>query len=75
MFENSDVNLFVVVALGSIVAMTALWFFVLEPMERRDHERKLEILRQRMKSHQEHPGGSSDTVESPGIAVDSHDGT
>lgn len=53
MFENPDSTTFLYIVIGSAVIMGALWYFVIAPIERRNHERKLELLQQRIDRHQE----------------------
>jgi len=75
MADNPDLNLFFVVVLSAIAAMVAVWFFVLVPIERRNYERKLAILRQKMKKHEGQLGESGNVAEDSKIGVDSGDGT
>ena len=51
---------------GAMLLFAAIWFFVVVPSERRDHERRLEILRKRiaereaLKAQQQEEGAGSD---------------
>lgn len=53
MFENPDSTTFLYIVIGSAVIMGALWYFVIAPIERRNHERKLALLQQRIDKHEE----------------------
>jgi hypothetical protein len=53
MFENPDSTTLLYILIGCAVVMGALWYFVIAPIERRNHERKLELLQERMKKHED----------------------
>lgn len=57
MLENSSDNLFLYVIVGAAIAMALLWYFVIAPIEKRNHERKLAILQGKIKKHEEQLGG------------------
>ena len=50
-------NLFLVVVVGVAVALAILWFAIIAPLEKRNHERKLAALQQRIKNHEENLAG------------------
>ena len=54
MFENPDLTRFIYIIIACAVVMGALWYFVIAPMERRNHDRKLANLQERIKKHEEH---------------------
>ena len=62
MLENSNENLFLYVIVGAAIAMALLWFFVIAPIEKRNHERKLAILREKIKKHEEQLDGSAGPI-------------
>ena len=53
MFEDPDLNTFVYILIGAAIALAILWHFVIQPMERRNHERKMALLQDRIKKHEE----------------------
>jgi len=53
MFENASLNLFVYIIVGAAIAMALLWFFVIAPIEKRNHDRKLAMLQEKIKAHEE----------------------
>ena len=56
MFENPDGKLFLYVIIGAAIALALLWFLVIAPIEKRNHERKMALLQERIKNHQEKMG-------------------
>ena len=56
MFETANANLFLYVIIGAAIAMALLWYFVIAPIEKRNHERKLALLQEKIKSHEEKMG-------------------
>ena len=53
MISEIDTELFFYVVVVASIVLSALWYFVIAPMERRNHERKLAILKQKIKRHEE----------------------
>jgi hypothetical protein len=53
MFSDFDIKLMVYVILGAAAIMAAAWFFLIAPWERRDYERKMAVLQQKIKAHEE----------------------
>ncbi len=66
MFRDFNSNLFLYVAVTAAVIMAAVWHFLLAPMERKNHERKLEILQRRIKQHEAELKAGIDDSEAPG---------
>ena len=58
MFDLANENLFLYVIIGAAIAMALLWFFVIAPIEKRNHERKLALLQERIRNHEEKMGGT-----------------
>ena len=56
MFETANANLFLYVIIGAAIAMALLWYFVIAPIEKRNHERKLALLQEKIKNHEEKMG-------------------
>lgn len=63
MFENPDGRLFLYVIIGAAIAMALLWYFVIAPIEKRNHERKLALLQEKIRNHQEKVGGTQGASE------------
>lgn len=59
MFEDPDLNRFVYILIGAAVLMAALWYFVIAPIERRNHERKMANLQEKIRNHQEKTGAKT----------------
>jgi len=53
MIDHIASHLFLYVLLFATVVMAALGYFVIAPMERRNHERKLALLQEKIKKHKE----------------------
>ena len=53
MFDNPDPLLFLYILIGASVIMGAVWYFIIAPIERKNHERKLALLQQRIQKHEE----------------------
>ena len=64
MFEDSSTNLFVYVLIGATAVMGAVWYFLIVPIERRNHARKLESLQRKIKNHEEELRGDGESQES-----------
>ena len=58
MFENASLNLFVYVIVGAAIALALLWFFVIAPIEKRNHERKMAMLQEKIRNHEEKMGAT-----------------
>ncbi len=48
-----DASLFLYIVLASAAVLAALWYFIIAPLERQKHERKLEILQRKIKNHRQ----------------------
>lgn len=59
MFDNPDPLLFLYILLGAAALMGAIWYFIIAPIERKNHERKLALLQERIQKHEEHKKESS----------------
>jgi len=59
MFEILDLKLLLYVFLAAAVILGAVWYFVIAPFERRNHERKLAILQEKIRHRENQSGGSS----------------
>ena len=66
MFGDFNSSLFLYVAIAAAVIMAAAWHFLLAPMERKNHERKLECLQRRIKQHEAELKAGIDDSEEPG---------
>ena len=61
MFGEDKSTIFLYVLIAAAIIMAAVWYFLITPMERRNHERKLENLQQKIKNHREHIENGSDS--------------
>ncbi len=53
MIDHIASHLFLYVLFFATVVMAAVGYFVIAPMERRNHKRKLVLLQEKIKKHQE----------------------
>lgn len=53
MIDHIASHLFLYVLFFATVVMAAVGYFVIAPMERRNHKRKLALLQEKIKKHQE----------------------
>ena len=51
MSDHIGANLFLYVLFAAAVVMAVIGYFVIAPLERRNHERKLALLQQKIKNH------------------------
>jgi hypothetical protein len=63
MFDTANPNMFLYVVMAAAVALGLLWFFVIAPFERRNHERKLALLQERIKKRADAAGAATDPVD------------
>ena len=52
MIDHLADHLFLYVLLAAAVAMAAVGYFVIAPLERKNHERKLALLQEKIKQHE-----------------------
>jgi len=52
MIQHFDFQVFLLIGVPAIGVMAAIWYFIIAPLEKRNHERKLTLLQQRIKEHE-----------------------
>ena len=60
MIDHIPSHLFLYVLVIATVVMAAVGYFVIAPLERKNHERKLSLLQEKIRQHQAQVRGNSD---------------
>ena len=51
MIDHVAANLLIYAIIAGMIFVVAVWYFIVAPMERKDYERKLELVQQKIEKH------------------------
>ena len=51
MIDHVAANLLIYAIIAGVIIVVAVWYFIVAPMERRDYERKLGLVQQKIEKH------------------------
>lgn len=60
MIDHVAANLLIYAIIAGMIFVVAVWYFIVAPMERRDYERKLGLVQQKIEKHRNRMSTDSD---------------
>lgn len=60
MIDHVAAHLLLYAIFAAVIFVVAVWYFIVAPMERRDYERKLELVQQKIEQHRNRMSTNSD---------------